>query len=72
MARARKIKRRENPPVRVRLLDGVEVFPTLYTGRANGQRFKLIAGYCEKDGEIVKNSVGEPVPFKSIGELVWK
>ena len=72
MARARKIKRRETPPVRVRLLDGVEVFPTLYTGRPNGQRLKLIAGYCEKDGEIVKNSVGEPVPFKSIGELVWK
>lgn len=72
MARARKIKRREKPPVRVRLLDGVEVLPTLYTGRVNGQRFKMMAGYCEKDGEIVKNSVGEPVPFKSIGELVWK
>ena len=72
MARARKIKRREKPPVRVRLLGGEEVLPTLYTGRVNGQRFKMMAGYCEKDGEIVKNSVGEPVPCKSIGELVWK
>ena len=72
MARARKIKRREKPPERVRLLGGEEVLPTLYTGRVNGQRFKMMAGYCEKDGEIVKNSVGEPVPFKSIGELVWK
>mgnify|MGYP003148580681 CR=1 FL=1 len=72
MSKARKIKRREKPPVRVRLLNGVEVLPTLYTGRVNGQNFKLMAGYCEKDGEIVKNSVGEPLPFKSIGELVWK
>ena len=72
MARARKIKRREKPPVRVRLLGGEEVLPTLYTGRVNGQRFKMMAGYCEKDGEIVKNSVGEPEPFKSNRELVWK
>tara|TARA_Y100000310_G_scaffold262164_1_gene271768 strand:- start:12 stop:230 length:219 start_codon:yes stop_codon:yes gene_type:complete len=72
MARARKFKRREKPPVRVRVLDGVEVYPVLYHGRVNEQNFKLMAGTCGKGGEIVKNSVGEPVPFKSIGELVWK
>jgi hypothetical protein len=32
----------------------------------------MMAGYCGKDEDIVKNSVGEPVPFKSIGQLVWK
>ena len=68
----RRIKKREKVPVRIRLLDGVEVFPTLYNGRVNDRRFKLMAGVCGKDGEIVKNSVGEPVPFKSIGQLVWK
>ena len=68
----RRIKKREKLPVRVRLLDGVEVFPTRYTGRVNDRRFKLMAGVSGKDGEIVKNSVGEPVPFKSIGQLVWK
>ena len=74
MAKAgrRRIKKRVKLPVRVRLLDGVEVFPTLYNGRVNDRRFKLMAGVCGKDGEIVKNSVGEPVPFKSIGQLVWK
>ena len=68
----RRIKKREKVPVRVRLLDGVEVFPTRYTGRVNGRSFKLMAGYWGKDEDIVKNSVGEPVPFKSIGQLVWK
>ena len=68
----RRIKKREKVPVRVRLLDGVEVFPTRYTGRVNGHSFKLMAGYWGKDEDIVKNSVGEPVPFKSIGQLVWK
>ena len=68
----RRIKKREKVPVRVRLLDGIEVFPTLYKGRVNGRRFSMIAGYCGKDESIVKNSVGEPVPFKSIGQLVWK
>ena len=68
----RRIKKREKLPVRVRLLDGIEVFPTLYKGRVNGRRFSMIAGYCGKDESIVKNSVGEPVPFKSIGQLVWK
>ena len=74
MAKAgrRRIKKRVKLPVRVRLLDGVEVFPTLYRGRANGRNFRLMAGYCGNDGEIVKNSVGEHVPFKSIGQLVWK
>jgi len=32
----------------------------------------MMARYCGKDESIVKNSVGEPVPFKSIGQLVWK
>ena len=68
----RRIKKREKVPVRIRLLDGVEVFPTRYTGRVNGRRFNMMAGYCGKDEDIVKNSVGEPVPFKSIGQLVWK
>ena len=68
----RRIKKREKVPVRVRLLDGVEVFPTHYTGRVNDRRFNMMAGYCGKDESIVKNSVGEPVPFKSIGQLVWK
>ena len=68
----RRIKKREKVPVRVRLLDGSEVFPTRYTGRVNDRRFNMMAGYCGKDGGIVKNSVGEPVPFKSIGQLVWK
>ena len=68
----RRIKKREKLPVRVRLLDGIEVFPTLYNGRVNGRSFNLMAGYCGKDESIVKNSVGEPVPFKSIGQLVWK
>ena len=68
----RRIKKREKVPVRIRLLDGVEVFPTRYTGRVNDRRFNMIAGYCGKDEDIVKNSVGEPVPFKSIGQLVWK
>ena len=68
----RRIKKREKLPVRVRLLDGIEVFPTLYNGRVNGRRFSMMAGYCGKDVSIVKNSVGEPVPFKSIGQLVWK
>ena len=68
----RRIKKREKLPVRVRLLGGIEVFPTLYNGRVNGRRFNLMAGYCGKDESIVKNSVGEPVPFKSIGQLVCK
>ena len=68
----RRIKKREKVPVRVRLLDGIEVFPTRYTGRVNDRRFNMMAGYCGKDGGIVINSVGEPVPFKSIGQLVWK
>ena len=68
----RRIKKREKVPVRIRLLDGVEVFPTRYTGRVNNRRFNMMAGYCGKDEDIVKNSVGEPVPFKSIGQLVWK
>jgi len=68
----RRIKKREQLPVRLRLLDGAEVFPTLYKGRVNGQSFNMMAGYSGKDEDIVKNSVGEPVPFKSIGKLVWK
>ena len=68
----RRIKKREKVPVRIRLLNGIEVFPTLYNGRVNGRRFNLMAGYCGKDESIVKNSVGEPVPFKSIGQLAWK
>jgi len=68
----RRIKNGEKVPVRLRLLDGIEVFPTLYNGRVNGRRSNLMAGYCGKDGSIVKNSVGEPVPFRSIGQLVWK
>ena len=72
MARARKIKRREKPRERVRVLNGEVVLPTLYQGRVNGLYFNLMTGYCGKDGEIVKNSVGEPMPFKSIGELIWK
>ena len=68
----RRIKKREKVPVRVRLLDGIEVFPTRYTGRVNDRRFNMMAGYCGKDESIVKNSVGEPVPFKYIGQLVWK
>ena len=68
----RRIKKREKVPVRIRLLDGVEVFPTRYTGRVNDRRFNMMAGYWGKDEDIVKNSVGEPVPFKSIGQLVWK
>ena len=68
----RRIKKREKLPVRVRLLDGIEVFPTLYNGRVNGRSFNMMAGYWGKDEDIVKYSVGEPVPFKSIGQLVWK
>ena len=72
MPRIRRIARREKPPTRIRTLNGERVFPTLYTGRVNGRYFNMMTGSVGKDGDIVKNSVGEPLPYQSIGKLVWK
>ena len=72
MSRNRKIARRDKPKKRIRVLDGNQVFPTRYQGRINGHSFSMMAATTGKDGEIVKNSVGEPIPFQAVGELVWK
>ncbi len=72
MSRNRRIARREKPPTRIRVLDGDQVFPTRYTGRINGHYFNMMTGSVGKNGDIVKNSVGEPLPYQSIGQLVWK
>jgi hypothetical protein len=72
MPRNRRIARRDKPPARIRALNGERVFPIRYTGRVNGHYFNMMTGSLGKDGDIVKNSVGEPMPYQSIGQLVWK
>jgi hypothetical protein len=72
MSRNRRIARREKPPSRTRILDGEQVYPTRFVGRINGHYFNMMTGSVGKNGDIVKNSVGEPLPYQSIGQLVWK
>jgi hypothetical protein len=72
MSKNRRVARRDKPPTRIRTLNGEQIFPIRYTGRVNGHYFNMMAGSLGKYGDIVKNSVGEPLPFSSIGNLVWK
>lgn len=72
MAKNRRVVRREKPPTRIRTLNGEQVFPTRYTGKVNGRYFNMMTGSVGKGGDIVKNLVGEPMPYQSIGQLVWK
>jgi len=47
---------------RVRMLNGKVVKPVAY-----GAKMKIVA---EIDGEMLRDENGNPIPFKSVGELV--
>lgn len=55
-------------PQKVRKLDDKVVKMVLYNGRNLGHG-KYFAG--EINGQLVEDASGKPVPFRSIGELVW-
>ena len=71
MAR-RQIRRTTTVTKYVRVLDGQVVTPVRCVGRKEGQKWNIIGGSVGKDGDSIKGADGRPVPYKRIGELVWK
>jgi len=72
MAKGRRVVNKQKQPQRVRMLNGEVVTPVRCYSNVVGQRWNLMGGQVGRDGESIKGSDGRPVPFQSIGELVWK
>ena len=74
MARGKKIvKRREKVHSRKRMLGDKEVFPIRVISRKAGNKYDFIGGYTREgraDLVTVVDAEGQPIPFKSIGNLV--
>ena len=74
MARGKKVvKRREKVHSRKRMLGDKEVFPIRVISRKAGNKYDFIGGYTREgraDLVTVVDAEGQPIPFKSIGNLV--
>ena len=72
MAGRRPVRRTTKVPQHVRVYKGEIINPVKCVSTEKGNKWNLMGGKVGRDGEVIKDSNGRPVPYKSIGELVWK
>ena len=72
MAGRRPVRRNTRVPQHVRVYKGEIITPVRCVSTEKGNKWNLMGGKVGRDGEVIKDSNGRPVPYKSIGELVWK
>ena len=72
MAGRRPVRRNTRVPQHVRVYKGEVVTPVKCVSTQAGQRWNLMGGAIGRDGESIKGADGRPLPYRSIGELVWK
>ncbi len=68
----RRYVRRQKAPQHVRVLDGKVVIPVKCVSTQAGNKWNMMGGSIDRNGESIKDSSGRPLPFRSIGELVWR
>lgn len=70
----RVVSQKIKPLERVRVFNDEVVKPIRVVNNHNAPKYDIVGGFSMvgKEMVVIKDSSGVPVPFKSIGKLVWK
>ncbi len=72
MAGRRPVRRTQKVLRHVRVYKGEVVTPVRCVSTQAGRKWDIIGGQVGRDGESIKGADGRPLPYKSLGKLVWK